>query len=280
MKKQVLILTLIIFSTLGCSENKTEDWRQFYIKQEKSRLTTIQKHFEYRSSEYFLTSTDSTFETFNKNHQKLGTNNTHFYKYNLEGKIVEEEFCRRSCEKPVKIIYYYDSLKRLEKTKVIVSQKAEWLSEKYFYNVDNLLIKKIIGSNSTNPLTEKYSYDRLNRMTTRIIDEFNNNVNKYLTTVDSLFYDNENNLILKKKYHIGEDLLTISKYSYQNKLLITQKDTTITKLKGYLPTPETIHHAYYFRVDYKYNSDRKIIEKITTKPDYKTPAFKVTYEYK
>ena len=279
MKKQVLILTLIIFSIIGCSENKIEDWRKSYIKQEKSRITTIQKHFEYHSSRYSLISSDSTFETFNDNHQKLGTNNTHFYKYNLDGKIVEEEYCMRTCEKPGKEIYYYDSLKRLEKTKVVVSEKTEWISARYFYNNKNLLIKKIIGSNST-PTTEKYSYDKLNRMTTITKEEFNNNLNKWLTTVDSLFYDNKNNLILKKKHHIGEDLLTISKYSYQNKLLITQKDTTITKLKGYLPTPETSYHAYYFRIDYKYNSDGKIIEKTTTKPDYKTPAFKVTYEYK
>src|SRR5690606_39883991 len=65
-------------------------------------------------------------------------------------------------------------------------------SARYFYNNDNLLIKKIIGSNST-PTTEKYSYDRLNRMTTVTKEEFNNNVSKWLTTVDSLFYDNENN---------------------------------------------------------------------------------------
>lgn len=279
MTKQVLVLTLIIFSIIGCSENKIEDWRQFYIKQEKSRLTTIENHFEYRSSRYFLISSDSTFETFNKNHQKLGINNTHFYKYNLDGKIIEEEYCMRTCEKPGKEIYYYDSLKRLVKTKIVVSENKEWISTKYFYNNDNLLIKKILGSNPS-PTTEKYSYDKLNRMTTMTKEEFNNNLNKWLTTVDSLFYDNENNLILKKKYHIGEDLLTISKYSYQNKLLITQKDTTITKLKGYLPTPETSYHAYYFRIDYKYNSNGKIIEKITTKPDYETPAFKVTYEYK
>ena len=279
MTRQGLISTLTICLIIGCSENKIENWRQIYIKQEKSRITTIQNHFEYRSSRYSLISSDSTFETFNKNHQKLGTNNTHFYKYNLDGKLIEEEYCMRTCEKPAKEIYYYDNLKRLEKTKVVVSENKEYISARYFYNNDNLLIKKIIGSNST-PTTEKYSYDRLNRMTTVTKEEFNNNVSKWLTTVDSLFYDNENNLILKKKYHIGEDLLTISKYSYQNKLLITEKDTTITKLKGYLPTPETSYHAYYFRTDYKYNSDRKIIEKITTKPDYKTPAFKVTYEYK
>ena len=95
-----------------------------------------------------------------------------------------------------------------------------------------------------------------------------------------MFYDSDDNIILNKRYHIDEELLTISKYSYIDKLLISQIDTTITTIKGYLPTPQTFHHAYYFRIDYKYNSNKKIIEKITTQPDYKTPAFKVTYDYK
>lgn len=279
MTKQVLLSTIIVCSIISCTEERIEDWRQFYINQEKSRITTLQKHFDYRSDDYSLTALDSTFETFNENHQKLGVNNTHFFKYNPDGQISEEEYCMRSCENPGKEIYFYDSLKRLEKTKVVISENKEWISARYFYRNDNLLVKKITGSNS-HPTTEKYSYDQFNRMTTVTKEEFNNNVNKWLTTVDSLFYDNDNNLLLKKTYHIEEDLLIISKYSYQDKLLVTQMDSAITNLQSYLPTPGTIHHAYYSKTDYKYNSDKKLIEKITTQPDYKTPAFKVTYEYK
>ena len=279
MTRKIIITILTLFSILSCSDKKTGDWRQLYIDQEKSRITTIQKHFEFRSSDFSLTSIDSTFETFNDKHQKLGINNTHFYKYATDGNIRMEEYCMRTCEKPGKKIYYYDSLNRLTKTTIIVSSNNEWVSAKYFYDNNNLLIKKVIGNDST-PTTETYSYDGINRLLAKTKKEFNTNVNKWLTIVDSMTYSTDNNMALKKRYHIGEDLMTISKYTYKGNLLMTQVDTTITTIKGYLPTPETFHHAYYFRIDFKYNSDKEIIEKTTTQPDYKTPAFKVTYDYK
>lgn len=270
---------LTLYATISCSYKKKADWRQIYLDQEKSRITTIQKHYEFRTVDYSLSFIDSTFETFNENHQKLGINNTHFYKYDSIGKLIAEEYCMRTCEKPGKVIYYYDSLNRLEKTINIISDDTNWISAKYFYDNNNLLIKKVIGNDST-PTTETYVYDRANRLTSIVKNEFNTNVNKWLTVVDSMFYGNNDNIILNKRYYIGKDLMTISKYSYKDNLLITQIDSTITSIKYYLPTPETFHHAYYFRVDYKYNSDNKLIEKITTQPDYKTPAFKVTYDYK
>lgn len=265
--------------TVSCSDKLQSDWRQVYIDQEASRITTIQKQFDYRETDYSLIYIDTTFETFNEKHLKIGKNNRHFYKYDSDGKLIAEEYCMRTCENPGKKIYYYDSLNRLVKTKVMVSKDREWVSAKYFYNNKNLLIKKTIGNDST-PTTETYSYDSLNRKITKIKREFNTNVNKWLTFVDSIFYDTKNNIILKKRRNLGEDLLTLSKYSYKDTLLISQVDTTITTILGYLPTPQTIHHAYYFRTEYKYNSNNKVIEKITTQPDYKTPAFKVTYEYK
>jgi len=279
MTRQMFISILLLSTIISCSDKKTGDWRQLYIDQEKSRITTVQKHFEYRSADYSLTSVDSTFETFNEKHQKLGINNRHFYKYDTDGKIIAEEYCMRTCESPGKEIYYYDSLNRLIKTTINLSENSEWVSAKYFYNDKSLLIKKLIG-NDTTPTTETYTYDKIPRLIAKTKKEFNTNVSKWRTIVDSMFYDSDNNMVLKKRYHIDEDLMTISKYNYKDTLLMSQIDTTITPKKGYLPTAETFHDAYYFRVDYKYNSDKKIIEKITTQPDYKTPAFKVTYEYK
>jgi hypothetical protein len=183
MIRQIFITTLALFATISCSDKKTGDWRQLYIDQEKSRITTIQKHFEYRSAGYSLTSIDSTFETFNEKHQKLGINNTLFYKYDTEGKIIAVEYCMRTCEKPGKEIYYYDSLNRLTKTKIIVSDDNEWVSAKYFYDNNNLLIKKVIGNDSI-PTTETYLYDSLNRLANKTRIEFNTNVNKWLTTED------------------------------------------------------------------------------------------------
>ena len=264
---------------MSCSDKQTGDWRQDYIDQEKSRLVTVQKSYDFISGDYSLKNIDSTLVTFNEKGQKLGINDRHFYKYDATGKLIAEEYCMRTCEYPGQEVYYYDSLNRLVKTVVIVSKEREWVSAQYNYNDKNLLIKKTIGSDST-PTTEIFTYDNLSRKTTKTKQEFNTNVNKWLTFVDSMFYDTNNNMILKKRRHVGEDLLTISKYSYSDTLLLTQIDTTITTILGYLPTPETSHHAYYFRTDYKYNTDNKLIEKITTRPDYKTPTFKVTYEYK
>lgn len=264
---------------MSCSDKRTGDWRQDYIDQEKSRVVTIQKSYEFNSGDYSFKYIDSTLETFNEKGQRLGINNSHFYKYDESGKLIAEEYCTRTCEHPGKELHYYDSLNRLIKTVVIVSKERNWVSAMYHYNDKNLLIKKTIGNEST-PTTETYTYDSFSRTTTKTKKEFNTNVNKWLTIVDSMFYDANNNMTLKKRHHIGKDLLTISKYFYKDTLLLTQVDTTITTIPVYLPTPETSHHAYYFRTDYKYNSNNKLIEKITTRPDYKTPTYKVTYEYK
>lgn len=264
---------------ISCSSKQTDDWRQIYFDQEKKRIVTITKYFEYSSGDYILKSTDSAFETFNEKGQKLGMNDRHFYKYDTSGKLIFEEYCMRTCERPGKEIYHYDSLNRLNKTVVVVSKGNEWVSAQYYYNDNSLLIKKVIGNDSI-PTSETYTYDSLSRTASVTTREYNRNIDKWLTFVDSMFYGSNNNMILKKKYSDGEDLLRISKYSYQDTLLISQVDTAITTNKIYLLTPEATHHAYYFRTDYKYNSDHKVIEKVTTQSDYKTPTLKVTYEYR
>lgn len=264
---------------MSCSDKLTGDWRQDYIDQEKSRTVIITKQFDFSSGDFIQKYTDSTLTIFNEKGQKIGVNNSHFYKYDSIGQLVLEEYCMRTCENPGKKAHYYDNLNRLVKTTIIVSKERERVISQYYYNDKNLLIKKVIGNDSM-ATTELYTYDSLNRKTTKTEREFNTNVDEWLTFVDSMFYDSNNNMTFKRRRHIGEDLLTISKYIYKDTLLLTQIDTTITTLKGYLPTPNTIHHAYFFRTDYKYNSENKVIEKITSQPDYKTPCYKVTYEYK
>jgi hypothetical protein len=276
---RTLISILTLLSITACTDIGTSDWRQKYIDQEKRRIIKVTKNYEFDSGDYSLKGIDSIFETYNENGQKLGINNTHFYKYDTSGKLIAEEYCTRTCEKPGKEIYYYDNLNRLVKTIVVFSKYDKRVSARYYYNDKNLLIKKVIGNDSS-ATTESYTYNSLSRRTTKTKREYNTNVNKWLTIVDSMFYGDNNRLILKKRYHLGEDLLTISKYNYKDTLLISELDTTITHIQGYLPTTETVHHAYFFRTDYKYNLDQKVIEKVTTRPDYKTPIFKVTYEYR
>lgn len=275
---QILISVLFLFSFFSHSEKKTVDWRENYINQEKTRITTIEKAYIFHSPNYELEYIDTTSVTFDMKNQKIGENNRIFYKYNNDGKIKEVEYCGRDCKYPLKDIYYYDSLNRLKKITYVTSRKKEILISQYFYNDKNLLIKEVWGNDSTST-TQTYSYDNLNRLSCKSTKEFITHLNKWETVLDSMFYDFSNNIILSKRYHIGKDLMTISKFIFQYKLLITKIDTTITKEESYLPTPNTFHNAYFFREDYKYNKENKIIEIITTQPDYITPIYKRTYEY-
>jgi hypothetical protein len=282
MTGRYLISTLILWAFISCSdsqsEGKPDDWRQVYINQEKSRITTTKKFYNYRLSRYSLNSSSSGFVTFNEKDQKLSIGNTHFYVYDKDGRLIAEEFCMRTCETPGRIIYIYDSLNRLEMEKYVVSDDKEWITAKYFYDDNNLLIRKTNGSDKF-PAIELYTYDQYNRIVTIKRDEYNHNLDSILQTLDSIFYAQNGSIDKRKKYRTGKDFLTISRFTYDDTLLVSQTDTTITTLIDYLPHPGSAHSAYYFRTDYKYNSAGKIIEKITYQPDYKTPTFKVTYEY-
>lgn len=268
-------------TVISCSEQKNIDWRELYISQEKSKITTIEKMFWYGSSGYSLSSTDTTFESFDEKGRKLGINNRHFYKYDSTGKLIAEEYCIRTCEHPVKEVYYYDSLNRLIKTTIVHYKGKEWVTAKYFYNEKNLLSKKITGNDSL-PTTVTYTYDNLSRMSQRTWHEFNSNVNEWLTYIDSMFYDRNNQIVLNKRHETGKNLLMLTKYFYKDTLLITLIDTTIPSIAGHLPTAtqDAVYFPDYSRKEFKYNSANKIIEKIVTQPDFKTPAWKVIYEYK
>ena len=277
--KPLFYTTLLLLALSGCSRERTYGWMQKYLAQEKSRITTTQTSYEFAFDGYSLQYIDSSYETFNEEGQKIGINNLHFFKYDASGKLMAEEYCLRTCENPGKKLYYYDNLNRLLKTTIVTSQEKERVTARYFYNNKNLLIKKTTGPDSL-PTTETYAYDSLLRLTSLIKREYNFNVNQWLTHTDSLFYTSGNRPFLKKRRRLGEDLLTISKYRYHDTLLISQTDTTITTLKGYLPTPQTVLHAYFFRTDYTYDLNNRLIEKMTTQPDYKTPSRKVTYKYR
>jgi len=276
---RIFITIFIISLLIGCSEKRIGDWRQEFIDQEKSRINTLAKSYDFDSGKYVLRYIDSSFNTYNEKGQLLGIDNKFFCRYDSTGKLIEEVFCLRDCENPGRELYFYDNLNRLIRTEMVFPDDKAWVLEQYFYNNQNLLVREVYGIDST-PTTITYTYDSLSRKTTETKHEFNDNVDKWFTYVDSLFYDKNNNVILKKGREIGLDLLKISKLTYKDSLLVTRVDTAITSISTYLPTPTSIHHALFFREEYRYNLDNKLIERTIFQPDYKTPYCKMTYEYK
>lgn len=269
---------VLLYSLTGCTELFKGDWRQEYMKQEKKRKITYTRQFEYDSGNYKLESIDSSFESFNEKGQLLGKNDLLFYQYDPTGKLISEQYCMRSRDNFQKELLIYDSLNRLIKSVVIVSPEKQFISNQYFYNKDNLVIKHMRGSDS-NATSFEYTYDSLSRKIEETKREYNSNTKKWLSSVDSFFYGEGKNILMKKRYHSEKDLLTISKFAYIDTLLISQIDTTITSNITYLPNSQAIYSAYYNKTEYKYDSDNRTIEKIRYRPDYVTPAYKTTYEY-
>jgi hypothetical protein len=65
-----------------------------------------------------------------------------------------------------------------------------------------------------------------------------------------MFHGSSNRVIVQKRRQTGEDLLTVTRYSYnRNGLVSSKSDTTITTIKGYLLTPNTIYSANFNRTD-------------------------------
>lgn len=249
------------------------------MKQEKKRMITYTRQFEYDSGNYKLESIDSSFESFNEKGQLLGKNDLLFYQYDPTGKLISEQYCLRPCDYFQKEIFAYDSLNRLIKSVVIVSPEKQFISNQYFYNKDNLVIKHIRGSDS-NATSFEYTYDGISRKITEKKREYNTSTKKWFSSVDSFFYGEGKNILMKKRYHSEKDLLTISKFAYIDTLIISQIDTTITTNTTYLPNSKTIFSAYYNKTEYKYDTNNRTIEKLRYRPDYVTPFFKTTYEYR
>ena len=276
---KTFIYLIVIFVLLSCSNRRAPvyEWQQKYFAQEKKRSVTIITGYEFENGKYKLSFIDSTYETFNNKGQKISSNGTQFYKYNAQGKVIEEEYCPRSCEIPAKIRYVYDDYNRLLKViNVSKLDSLEYVSEAYTYQ-NNLLVKKTIGTDSL-ATTETYTYDNRSRLKTRLTTEFNTFSNKWIKYQETMFYNNNDSLIMRKKQLVGSPEIIISKYVYANNLLSTQRDTTLNPTS--LLNKHTVYTINLNQKNFKYNSKGKLIEKISLQPDYKTPYLKWTYEYK
>lgn len=275
----LIISIVLLYSFSGCTGIFKGDWRQEYMKQEKRRIITYTRQYEYESGNFKLESIDSSFESFNEKGQLLGNNDFVFYQYDSTGKLISIQSCGRSCDYYQKEIFTYDSLNRLIKSVVIVSPEKQYISNQYFYNENGLIIKHIRGSDS-NATSYEYTYDGLSRKIAETKREYNSNTKKWLSSVDSFFYGEGKNILMQKRYHSEKDLLTISKFAYIDTLLISQIDTAMTTNPTYLPNSQTKYHAYYNKTEYKYDTNNRLAEKLRYRPDYVTPIFKTTYEYR
>lgn len=279
--KTISIVIIFLFSLLfGCTNRKEKhfDWQEKYLVQEKSRIVTIKKSYDFRKGAYILKYGDTSFVTFNDKGQKISENNRNFYQYDSSGKLIEEEACIRTCENPYSNKYFYDNSNLLIKTTTTFGGNGKERIDGLFFYKDTLLIKKIDGDDSLSS-SEVYSYDELSRIKSKVERRYNLNVNQWFEYVDSMYYDTNDKLIIKKSRVIGEEMLKITRYIYDKNVLISEIDTAITSLKINLPSINTVHSPLFNKREYKYNSEGKLIEEIVYQPDYKTPSYKITYDY-
>lgn len=275
---KIIIIILFFSAASGCSKF-SDDWRNEYLNQVTRKITIIKSRYDYDSGDYKLHTTDTTIESYNNNGQLVSLNDRIFYQYDPEGRLLLIKYCMRSCDNPETEKYYYDSLSRLIKKVVTVSEEKQYISAQYFYNDKSQLLREILGGDSTST-TIDYTYDNLNRIVTQTKKEFNSNSKKWLTYQDSIFYGNNIKRSYSKRYYSDKELIALSKFIYKDTVLLSQTDTAITTNKIYLPDKKTVHHAYFSKTEFKYNSENKIIEKITFRPDYITPSYKTTYSYR
>jgi hypothetical protein len=287
LNKNILRLSIYIIFFLcfyGCSKESGTGWRNKYFTQAKKRVTNVEKWYEFKSGEYVYDFEFKKSELYNEKEQKICHDSSEFFTYDSPGRLIEERLCMRNCDNPLLTKYYFDSNSRLIKvTDTWPCNLPEVPEEKtfrlLFYDTKNLLIKEVWG-NEDKPTTETYSYDNKSRVICKVKDEFNTNIKKWLIYIDSMYYNENDKLILNKRREIGKDLLVLTKYTYQDTILTAKEDTTITSLEIYKDIrPNTVHSAYFNRTEYKYNSDGKLAEKIVYQPDYKTPHQKIVYEH-
>jgi hypothetical protein len=273
---KTVIFVFLFYSINGCLKTDRTEWSEKYFKQAKKRITRVEKWYKFDSGIYKLEFEEKEFELYNEIGQKICEDSLGFFDYDSLGNLTEEKWCMRSCDNPVITKYFFNNQNKLIKTVKINSPVGEEsIFESYFYDRNNLLIKKITGNN-LNPAVEKYFYDSNNRLISKITDRDSGKI----IFIDSIYYSENGKVNINKRREIGKDILKITKYIYQDTLLITEIDTTITSNKTtILITPNTIQSAYFNKTEYKYNKNEELIEKIIFQPDYKTPLRKITYEY-
>ncbi|MBI3193779.1 MAG: hypothetical protein HYZ34_04820 [Ignavibacteriae bacterium] len=281
-KYKNIIFFLSLFFFIGCSK----DWRDEYFEHEVYKEVTLKRWYEFDSTEYKFWFADSSFETFNEQSQRISNDHMSFYAYDISGKIIKNTYClREQYDNPLVDRYYYDTKGNLIKITTespFKNNNYDSVRENNTYDSNGLLVTKKFGSKPQSR-TEIFTYYDNKNVKTITRRFFNENVNKWDESLVTLFYDDENNCVRKQKIKIGEDLLTISNNYYDSQKRLTKSvDTTLTSRSNtkLIIQKNTVHHAYYGKREYKYDTQNRLLEEIIYRPDYKTPYAKIEYEYK
>jgi len=253
---KITTFIIIIFTIISCNDNKNDDWIQDYIKHEKRKVTTITKVYNYDSGSYSLESIDTTFETFNENGQKIRTYFGFFCDYDNNGKLKAEK-------RPI-----------IRKVSIDNDNEHGIITRKYYYNNKGLLSKMLFSNECS---TDEFTYDINARKKTKVRKWYNEYTDTWSVFTDTMFYGNSNNIISEHSY-LQEDVLTISTFTYNDDNTVKSKfDTTITDNQSY--QYHSGFNSLYSQTDYKYNSNKELVEEIWSMTDYQTPHLKFTYEY-
>lgn len=267
------LLLTIAFLVPSCDGRKIDrypdDWRNPFWEEEAYRVEEIRTDSVVEHGKYVVRSTTS-FRSYDRKDRLIGVNDQYFYEYDSLGRVQKEQYCMRTCEVPGETRYAYNGAGQLVEKR---TSFAQWTTRDVFqYDARGLLIRETIGSDSlATSILHTYNRDSTRESTTK--RSFNTNVDRWLTDIDSFFYDSKKQTIRKHDRRLGEDRLTISRYEYDHENLIRRIDTTITSIPFYKlkPSERTILHVYYGKEEFAYDSEGRVIRHVVYQPDYVTP---------
>ena len=254
-----IIAVIIVLTIFAGSCQQENDWKKQYINQEKTKVTTVEKTMEYHSGIYHPMSLDTTFETFNEKGQKIRDNQGLFYDYDSNGNL-----------KSVK----YSAHKKTE-----LGEKGAYVIVTSNYHYDNKgLLTKIVFSDNVS--SDEFSYDELGRQKTKIRKLYDEIEDSWTVYPDTMYYEDSSNNISVTHSYLNPKVLTVYEYNYNDDNTIKSRinKTFATGTENDIDS-STIFNYLYCRIDYKYNSSKQLIEETWSRPDYKTPYYKMTYEY-
>ena len=271
-----LFLIISIFILFGCSTPNEYEWQQKFFEQEDYRIEYIKTIYKYKDGNYEKESESKYHKGFDAKNQRINFNNRHFYEFDDSGKLMKEMYCIRTCEIPIQVFYNYGENDLLINKKIKYIMGEDTIT-RIRYEYDSIhLVKEIVGSEA--PFTTiGYKYNNSGELIKKNVREFNENVEKWIEYFDTIIYDMTGKKVRKDYFVKGEDLQRITRYFYEGGNIIQEIDTTITSIEEYKLNLEkgTVHHAYYGKREYIYDSNDRLIEMLIYQPDYKTPYKKI-----
>ena len=281
MKNYFIIIVISILVSCSNSDQNEYEWQQKYLERENHRIEFFEINYQYENGGYKKEYESRYFKGFDSNNRLINYDNNHFYYYDSLGKLTKEEYCIRSCNIPMQEFYNYGKNDLLLNKKIYHQVWEDTLTIVEYDYDSGFLTEEVIGREE--PFTTKrYEYDIKGRLVKKSVEEFNQNVDRWINYYDTIIYDKAGKKIRKDHFAKGQDLQKVTTYYYEGDNIIQEIDTAITSIETYKLTMEkgTVYHAYYGKREFKYDSTRKLIEKIIYQPDYKTPYTKIEFSEK